>query len=133
MAEQEVKETQTTQTQVGGDGSTVKQKTSTVENNASDKQTTINAIWYVYGFIAVFLGLRFLLKLFGANSANGFVDFIYTVSGIFSAPFDNIFGVATAESETIEAVFEPSILVALTIYALVAWGLVKLLSLNEQK
>jgi uncharacterized protein YggT (Ycf19 family) len=39
----------------------------------------------------VFLGLRVLLRLFGANSDNGFVQWVYDSSGVLLEPFRGIF------------------------------------------
>ena len=133
MADVERKETQKVNTAVDEDGSVVKQRTSSVQTKTDSKTTAVNVIWYIYGVVAILLGIRMLLKLFGANSANGFVDFIYSVSGVLSAPFDSIFGVTEAEAGNTQSVFEPSILVAIAVYALVAWGIAKALTLNESK
>lgn len=96
------------------------------------KTIFINVVWYVYGVIAILLALRFTLKLFAANPTNAFVEFIYNVSGVLSAPFDTIFGVTKRATGTAVSVFEPSILVAIAVYALIAWGIVKILSINEK-
>lgn len=82
-------------------------------------------IWYILGLIEVLLTFRFLLLLLGANAQSGFVDFIYTLSSPFSSPFAGIFGV-TAESGV---VFEWTTLVAMAVYALVAYGIVSLFQL----
>ncbi len=129
----EFKETVTTREDEGVDasGSQVKQQSRKVETTASSKTTATNIIWYIVGFIEVLLAFRFALKLFGANPNSGFVDFIYSVSGVLTAPFDNIFGVTSTTTGEVSSVFEPSILVAGVVYALIGWGLVKLLSLNS--
>ena len=80
-------------------------------------------IWFVFGVIEVLVAIRFVLMLLGANAASGFVKMIYGVSGIFMAPFNAIF----ATQEVSGAVFEWSALVAIAVYALVAWGLVALI------
>jgi hypothetical protein len=80
------------------------------------------------------LAFRFALKLFGANPSSGFVDFVYNITGILTAPFDKIFSVASPETgDVVRSVFEPSILVAAAVYALIGWGVVKLLDLNKPK
>lgn len=127
------REVRTVDTGTNEDGAAVQERTKSVETKADTKGTAVNFIWYVYGFIATLLGIRMILKLFGANSSNDFVDLIYSVSGILSAPFDSIFGVAKTSSENIQSVFEPSILVAIAVYGLIAWGIAKLLSINESK
>jgi len=109
------------------------EKTEVTQTNTDKKITAVNFIWYIYGFVAILLGIRMILKLFGANAANGFVDLMYTVSGVLSAPFDTVFGVTQAEAGVTNSVFEPSILVAIAVYGLIAWGIAKLLTLNERQ
>jgi hypothetical protein len=133
MALSETKETERVNTGVGQDGAVVRERTSSVESTTDPKTTLVNFVWYLYGLIAILLGLRLILKLTGANSDNGFVSFIYSVSGVLSAPFDNIFGVTSAEAGSTRSVFEPSILVAIAVYALIAWGIARLLTLNERR
>ncbi len=129
----EFKETVTTREEDGVDtsGPQVTQQTREVETRASGKTTAVNIVWYILGFIGVLLALRFVLKLLGANLDSGFVSFIYSLSGVFTAPFDNIFGVASTTTGEVQSVFEPSILVAGVVYMLIGWGIVKLLNLNS--
>ena len=131
----EFKETVTTSQDAGVDetGAQVQQKTRNIDRkvSADSTSTAANIVWYVLGIVEVFIGFRFVLKLLGANPSSGFVDFIYSITGILTAPFDNIFGVASTTTGTVRSVFEPSILVAAAVYALVGWGIVKLLSINR--
>lgn len=120
-------------TTVDGEGAVVTEKTQATNTSVDSKITAANIIWYLFGLVAILLALRFVLKLFGANSENSFVSFVYSVSGVLSAPFDSIFGVTKATSGTVSSVFEPSILVAIAVYALIAWGIAKLLTLNEPR
>lgn len=112
-------------------GAVITERVRTAKTQVDPKITISNIIWYIYGVIAIVLALRFILKIAGANSGNAFVSFVYSVSGIFSKPFDTIFGVTTSNAGDIHSVFEPSIIVAILIYGLVAWGLAKLFTLNE--
>lgn len=80
-------------------------------------------VWFVFGIIEVLIAIRFVLKLLGANTSAGFVRLIYAVSGFFMAPFNTIFGTQHVSG----AVFEWSALVAIAVYALIAWGLVVLI------
>lgn len=84
-------------------------------------------VWWITGVIEAFLGLRFILRILGANPANAFVSFVYTISDIFLAPFRGIFSPATTEGAEATSVFEPGVLVAMIIYALIAWGIAKLI------
>jgi len=78
------------------------------------------------------LAFRFTLKLLGANPSSGFVDLIYSVTNVLVAPFTGIFSTPTAEGDIVSSVFETSTLVAIVVYALIAWGLVKLVNLNQR-
>lgn len=80
-------------------------------------------VMFIFGVIEVFIAIRFVLTLLGANAEAGFVKFIYAVSDVFMAPFNAIFSTQTVEGAT----FEWSALVAIAVYALIAWGLVALI------
>ena len=79
-------------------------------------------IYILFGFIEVLLAIRFILRLFGANAQAGFAQLIYGVTGPLVAPFQGLFGTVQAEG----SVFESQSVVALIVYALVAWLIVKL-------
>jgi len=126
--------TRTEDTGVDPAGATVQQRTKRVQTEAAPdtKTTAQNIVWYIVGFAEILIGLRFVLKLFGANPSSSFVDVTYNITGVLTAPFDTIFGVATATEGQVSSVFEPSILVAAAVYALIAWGIVKLITINQQ-
>lgn len=84
-------------------------------------------IWFIVGIITIIIALRFVFLLLGANRSAGFTDMIYSISSPLVAPFVGIFGEPTYG----EAVFELSSLLAIIIYLLIAWGLVKLVTLNR--
>jgi len=81
-------------------------------------------VWFVFGAIEVLIAIRFVLMLLGANAEAGFVSMIYALSGIFMAPFNAIFDT----QEVAGATFEWSALVAIAVYALIAWGIVSLIN-----
>ena len=81
-------------------------------------------VYYILGVIEVLLALRFVLRMLGANAQTTFVQFIYSISAVFMAPFSSIFKTTVTEG----AKFEWSILVAMAVYALVAWGIVALIN-----
>lgn len=80
----------------------------------------------------ILLAFRFVMKLLGANPDSGFVNFIYAITNLLTAPFDNIFGVTRASAGEVRSVFEPSILVAGAVYALIGWGIVKISHINSK-
>jgi len=84
-------------------------------------------VWYILGLIEILLVLRFFLKLFGANPQAGFTQFIYVITQIFAGPFLLVFRVSSAEG----SVFEWSTLLAMAVYFLVAWLIVKALIMSK--
>ena len=89
--------------------------------------TAERVIYYVLGLLEVLLAFRFVFKLLGANPASGFVSFIYSITQIFLAPFTAIFRASVTQGIETKAVLEPSTLIAMVVYALIAWGIVKLI------
>ncbi|MBP7176708.1 MAG: YggT family protein [Thermoclostridium sp.] len=86
-----------------------------------------NVIYYLLGLIEILLGLRFLFMLLGANPRSGFTSFLYMFTGIFISPFSGIFNPLTTPGLVSRSVFDPATIVAMIIYALIAWGIVRLM------
>jgi uncharacterized protein YggT (Ycf19 family) len=128
----EESEEKTKETQVAQEGDTriVREKTSTT-SSAENRLTVINGIWLLTSILEILLAFRFVLKLLGANPNSGFVEFVYSVSSPFTAPFRGIFSTPTTEGDVTTSVFETSTIVAMIVYAIIAWGLVKLATLNK--
>jgi hypothetical protein len=84
-------------------------------------------VWYILGLVEVLLAFRFVLKLLGANAGAGFTDFIYTVTGPFTAPFVAVFRASKVEG----SVFEWTTILAMFVYYVVAWGVIKLLVMGK--
>ncbi|HEY8886389.1 MAG TPA: YggT family protein [Candidatus Microsaccharimonas sp.] len=83
-------------------------------------------IYGAFGLAELFLGLRFLLKLFGANAGNDFVNWIYETSGAALDPFRGIFPTQVFKSTF---VVEFSTLFAMIVYAIIAMLLVYVIEL----
>ncbi len=79
-------------------------------------------VYFVLGVIEVILLLRLIVRLLGANESSDFVMFLYNLSHIFVGPFNGIFN----DQALGRSVFEISTLVAMIVYALIAWGIVSL-------
>jgi len=86
---------------------------------------TAQLIYFVLGILEVLLMLRFLLRLINAANTVGFANFIYTVSSPFVAPFNGIFNNDQVLNR--DVVVEFSTVLAMAIYALLVYGMVKLL------
>lgn len=124
--EQKTTEVRQTNEKVGN--TTVNKQTVSTESSVSGVVLAQRVVYYLLGFIVILLLLRIVLLLLAANQGNGFVDFIYTVSSLFAMPFYGIFSYTPAYGSS---VFELSSVVAIVIYSVVAWGIVKLLSLGS--
>jgi len=79
--------------------------------------------YFILGVLEVVLFLRLLFRLLGANTDNGFITFLYSLSHIFVGPFNGIFNDQTLGQT---GVFEVSTIIAMLVYALIAWGIVSL-------
>jgi hypothetical protein len=88
----------------------------------------IDLVWYLLGVLEVVLALRFVLKLTAANPSAGFVSLIYAVSEPFVWWFNGIFRVPREGN----AVFDANILIAIAVYALIAWGITRLLAMTVE-
>ncbi|MBP7134609.1 YggT family protein [Patescibacteria group bacterium] len=84
-------------------------------------------VWYILMVLEALLAFRFVLRALGANSYAGFTSFIYAVSRPFAAPFDSVF----PSSRAVGSVIEWSTLLAMLVYWLVAWAIVKLFIMGK--
>ncbi|HSX31725.1 MAG TPA: hypothetical protein VLF43_00550 [Candidatus Saccharimonadales bacterium] len=109
----------------GGQATTTR-TTRDVQATTSGSVLAARVIYYILGVIEVILAFRFILALLGANRANAFADFIFSISYPFAAPFFGLFGYQPSYGS---AQLEMGTLVAMAVYALVAWGIVKLIRL----
>lgn len=87
------------------------------------------AINYIFALVEAVLGLRFILKLFAANPATPFVDWVYDTTAPLLEPFENIFSAPVLESGVI---LEFTTLFALIIYAIVAYLLIYLVEIIDE-
>lgn len=87
-------------------------------------------VYFIFGLIIAFVALRFVLLLLAANQGNAFVDLVYGISGVFVAPFYGIFGNTPQFGASIVDV---SSIVAIVVYALIAWAIVSLVTLGSRR
>jgi hypothetical protein len=79
-------------------------------------------LYLLLGIVEALMITRVVLKLLAANSGVGFVRFAYGVSAPLMAPFQGIFPTPVSHNSVVEL----SSLVAMVVYALVAWGIVRI-------
>jgi uncharacterized protein YggT (Ycf19 family) len=86
-------------------------------------------IWAILGLLEVLLGLRFVLKLIAANPDSGFAALIYGITKPFLAPFTALVG--TPQSGGM--ILEVTTLIAMAVYALFFWGVVRVVLLAANR
>jgi uncharacterized protein YggT (Ycf19 family) len=87
-------------------------------------------VFFIFGIIIAFIALRFVLLMLGANEGNAFVDLVYGISGIFVAPF---YGMFNNTPQFGASVIDVSSVVAIIVYALIAWAISSLLTLGSRE
>ncbi len=86
-------------------------------------------VYYILGVFEVLFAFRLIFKLLGANPGSAFVSFIYNVSGVFIAPFNGIFRSAVTKGIETRSVLEPTTIIAMIVYALIAYGVARLIEI----
>ncbi len=104
-----------------------------VEPKVTSSQTVEYVIYFLFGFLEVLLVFRLILKMTGANMGSMFVNFLYNMTGIFINPFKGIFSQTVTPGLENTAVFEPATLIAIVVYAVLAFGIVKLFRIMSGK
>ncbi len=82
-------------------------------------------IWWLLGILEGLLALRFILKLIGANPASPIAALLYGFTDLFLAPFANLVGTPAADG----LVLEITTLIAMAVYALIAWAVERIIFL----
>jgi uncharacterized protein YggT (Ycf19 family) len=80
-------------------------------------------VWLLFGILEAMIGFRIALKLIGANPANWFTAFVYQLTDIFLWPFQSIITNPSVQG----LVLEISSFIAMLVYALVGWVVVRLI------
>ena len=80
-------------------------------------------IWLLFGGLEALIGMRVILLLIGANPANPFTAFVYQLSELFLWPFRNI----VANPAFQNYVLEITSLIAMIVYALIGWAIIRLI------
>lgn len=83
----------------------------------------INVIYILFALLEILLAFRFFLKLLAANPDASFAQAIYALSAPFVAPFQAVFGQPAANG----AVLELTTLLAMAVYAVIAWVITALI------
>lgn len=80
-------------------------------------------VWILLGILEAMLALRFVLKLVGANPDSPFAVLIFAITGLFLFPFKGLVGTPAVGN----VVLEFSTLIAMVVYALIAWAVERII------
>lgn len=100
-----------------------------VDSKLGETESAYSALYqFVYlllGIVEGFLLIRFIFRMFGANPLSYFVKVVYSVSDFLMTPFYYIFPSVRVET----GVIEWPVLVAVLIYGLLVWVVVRLIDI----
>jgi hypothetical protein len=86
-------------------------------------------VYFIFAALEMLLGVRVFLNLIGVNQENSFASFINVLSGLFVAPFASLF-----QNPAYGAmVLEITTIIAMIVYAILAWGIGKLIWLTMSR
>jgi uncharacterized protein YggT (Ycf19 family) len=98
---------------------------SEVVSRVNPGRRAMDLIYLFFGVIDGLLLIRLVLKLLGANTAAGFTQWTYGVTDVLLAPFRNLLPTIGTEHSQLEM----SLVVAILVYALIAWALARLMAI----
>jgi len=87
-------------------------------NQNSAIARVVNITYFLFGILELLLAVRVILRLVGANAENGFANFIYGLSAPFVALFASLL---KNPALTTTAVLEVTTIIAMIVYAMLAW------------
>jgi YggT family protein len=96
-----------------------------VVERANSGRRAMDFIYLVFGVIIGLMLIRMVLKLLGANTTAAFTQWIYNVTDFFLAPFHNVLP-AIGNNHSL---LEMSVVVAILVYALLAWVLARVIQI----
>lgn len=86
-------------------------------------------VYLVLGIVEALLIIRFVLKLLGANPDAAFSSLVYGVTEPLVMLFEGVFPNAAARG----SVLDLAALLAMIVYALVAWAIVKIIEIMARR
>lgn len=105
--------------------------TTPIRSGATSHETYEYLVYYFFGALETLLLFRLILKMAGASINSWFVAMIYTVSRFFVMPFEGMFRRVSAQGIETTSILEPSTIIAMIVYGVVAVGIVKLIRISS--
>ncbi|HMS24892.1 MAG TPA: YggT family protein [Acidimicrobiia bacterium] len=106
-------------------------------NNAVERpEKSIQAIGVqivriIASIIGGLLAIRFILSALGANKANGFADFIYSITEPLVRPFYGLFNNEIIYDNGRRLEYEA--IIALIVYSLIAYVIIRILAIGKKE
>ncbi len=100
-------------------------ETATVVSTVNPGRRAMDLIYLAFGVIDGLLLIRLVLKLLGANTTAAFTQWVYNVTAFFLAPFRNLLPTIGNNQSQLEM----SVIVAILVYALIAWVMARLMAI----
>lgn len=100
-------------------------ESSSVVSSTNPGRRAMDFVYLVFGVIDGLLLIRLVLKLLGANTMAPFTQWVYNVTDFFLAPFRNLLPAIGTD----HSVLEMSVIIAILVYALIAWVLARLMAI----
>lgn len=91
--------------------------------------TSARVVYLILGVVEALLVIRLVLKLLAANPAAGFSSAIYGITAPLVALFQGVFPNAQGSGSVLEA----ATILAMIVYALIAWGIVRLIAIAARR
>lgn len=105
----------------------IEQRREIVEDIATARYDALSRvtqlIWLGFGVLIALIGLRVFLRLLAANPANPFASMLYGFTDLFLWPFHGLTPTPAAEG----MVLEISSIIAMVVYVLIAWLIIRLI------
>jgi len=95
-----------------------KERSIAAANQNSAIARVVNLAYFLFGALELLLAVRVILHLVGANADNSFANFIYGLSAPFVALFVSLLKNPVL---TTTAVLEVTTIIAMIVYAMLAW------------
>lgn len=86
-------------------------------------------VYLIAGIIEALILIRIVLKLLAANPDAGFTAFMYSITDPLVAFFQGVFPAPSAQG----SVLELSAILAIVVYALLAWAIVRVIEITARR
>lgn len=107
--------------------------TTPVKKGATNSETSEYLVYYFFGALEILLIFRLILKIAGASLNSWFVTIVYTLTRFFIIPFEGMFRRVSTQGIETTSILEPSTIVAIIVYAILAVGIVKLIRISSRE